>query len=403
MKKIIPILSGVAMLLSACTPNNTTPNKPEFPEKKCFAVEAGGSYEFTFETKYSWSLALPAESLPYATLTYDGYTDTQFYGEAGEHTVSINVKKGIGSYAKDLVFTADLSIDKYTESIVECTLARLEKVVNVTGAPSAGLENSVKTTISAGGHPEDSPFKTAPHTYIISHFSGYDASDANFFVQHDFDEDYNYAVYCKNGKGEIVDVTNDENSWLKLVKFGSKGEKHRLYMNYNHSTAKRTYKVGFEAYVNIEDENKDAVISIYYLYNPDAEIVTQTSFGLANPDLAAASGVKLTGSGTSYTLTIPTPDILTTNTAAAALKIEGYTEVYGLIAQECLQFVQDAETQYYYLSLKEGATLEGLVRDDTLSISALGDSLVSYTIAVVFEWAPAAEIPETPVTPEEAK
>lgn len=392
MKKILAILSGVAMLLSACTPNNNEPKKPEFPEKQTLAVVAGESYDFTFKSDYPWSLTLPAESQPYATLTYDGYTDTQFYGEAGEHSLSINIKSGVGSYAKDVVFMVDLTIDEYTESIVECTLPRLEKVINVTGAPNAGSEATVKTTLTKGGHPKDSPFSSAPHTYTVLHINGYDASGAEFYVQHDFDEAYNYEVYCKNGKGEIVNVTNDENTWLELVKFGSNGEKHRLYMNHTKSSAKRTYKVGFEAYVNIEDENKDAVISIYYLYNPDAETVTQTSLGLANPDLAAEKGVKLEGEGTAYTLTIPTSDILTENYAAAALKYEGYSEIYATIPNENLQFVYDSATKTSYVSLREGKTLDGLVRESTWEISAVGDNgVTSYTITAIYEWAPEAE------------
>jgi hypothetical protein len=84
----------------------------------------------------------------------------------------------------------------------------------------------------------------------------------------------------------------------------------------------------------MEDENGDAVVSVYHVFDPAKEVVTETSFGLANPELAAEKGVTLEGEGKYFTLTLPTVDLITENYAAATLKIDGYTEVYPSIAQE---------------------------------------------------------------------
>ena len=103
--------------------------------------------------------------------------------------------------------------------------------------------------------------------------------------------------------------------------------------------------------------------------------------------MAAEKGVTLIGSGKKYTLTIPTADILTENVRAAALSITGYTDVYASIAQDqLLEIVHDVDHNILYIALKEGADVNALLRTDTLSISALGDSVDDYEVSVVFEW-----------------
>lgn len=392
MKKILVVLSGVAMLFASCAQESGLP-RPEFPTVNEMTVAAGGSYQINFTAEVGWSVALPAEAQPYATLRYDNYLDTQHSGEAGEHTLYLRVNKGAGSYFNDVVFNVEISMNGYTENLAVCTIPKSTKIINVTGAPNAGFESSVKVDFGKGGHPENSPFATAPNTYTVRHNKGTDAKDANFYVQHDFDLDYNYVVYAINSKGEYVNIADSSNPWLSLVPFGTSGEKHRLYMNY--TQGRITESVGYEAFVNIEDRDENVVVSIYYVYNPDAEVVVKTSMGLANPDLAADKGVKLDGSGTTYTLTIPTSDILTEHNAAFALKFEGFTDVFATIPQENLQASYDRESGILSVSVKEGATVEGLTRDSVWEITAVSDNgNVSYTINVLFEWAPKEEFPE---------
>ena len=82
MKKIFVVLSVVAMMFVACTPNNgdNTPAKPTFPELQELTVESGKSYDITFTTDKAWTVSLSAESAVYASITYNDMTDTQFYG-----------------------------------------------------------------------------------------------------------------------------------------------------------------------------------------------------------------------------------------------------------------------------------------------------------------------------------
>ena len=55
-------------------------------------------------------------------------------------------------------------------------------------------------------------------------------------------------------------------SWVEFQSFGANNEKFRLYMNYTRGIL--TPEVGYEAYVNLEDENGDALVSVYHIFNP---------------------------------------------------------------------------------------------------------------------------------------
>lgn len=381
------------MLFASCENGGDEPQvvKPNFPEVQAFTAEAGGSYELTFVAEKAWTVALPATSQSVAFLVYDGLSESSHSGEAGEYTVVVKIREGVISYAKDIVAEVALTMEGFTETIATYTVARTEFPVNVTGAPNAGSEASAKSTFTQGGHPEDGPFASAPHTYTLRHYRGNDAKYADFYVQHDLDAStYNYAVYVRDANGEFA-VVDGTSSWVEFISFGNNDEKFRLYMDY--TKAKKVKNVGYEAYVNLEDENGDALVSVYHVYNPDEEVVVKTSMGLADAALAAEKGVTLVGGAYSYTLTLPSADILTTEYLAAALKFKGYNEVYGGFGSgtQLLKFEHDVERDVYYVCLDPEATLDGLTRTEVLNISAVGDAMHSYTINLVFDWIAASD------------
>ena len=407
MKKIIAIFSVVSMLFVSCQQEGNVP-KPTFPELQTLNVEAGKTYNITFVAEKPWTISLSAESQQYATLRYDGTTDFQHSGPAGEETVKLNIRSNAGSYTRDLLLNVDLSMVGYTEKLVECTIAKSTKVINVTGDILPGSKSISK--LSSGGHPENGPFADAQYTYTVTHRKGLDAKGAEFYIQHDVDVLYNYAVYAKNKSGEFVKVNVDEegSSWLQLVQFGIDGEqKFRLYMDYANSSAVLTKGVGYEAYVNIEDESKNTIVSVYHIFNPDTEVVTQTSFGLADATLSAEKGVQLVGSGYNYTLTIPSIDVLN-DPSATALKFTGYDEVNagfvdsrdGLVVkkdEEASSVEADSPVYVCYLAKDEKVEAVQLVRTYNLSVTAQADSNHEYNITVILEWAEEAQDEETPV------
>ena len=407
MKKIFAIFSTVAILFASCTPDNgdKTPVVPTFPELQEITVESGKSYEVTFSTDKAWSVALSAEAAVYATLTYtyeDGYTstDTQFYGEAGEHTIVVNVREGIMSYAKDITFTVDMTLENYTQSIAKLTIPITPYEIDVYGSAPEGFENILSKLIS-GGHPANGPFVNVPNKYSVLYLSASDALYGDYVVAHDFDKLFNYVVYHKQN-GEFVPIT-ESTKWLELRAFtreiaDDKGVK-KLYkmfslsMDYKKSDAVFTEGVGYEAYVNIEDENGDAVVSVYFIYDPNAEIVIETKMELANPELAEQKGVVFSDNGYACTLTYPTAEVFTSNYLAGALKFTGYNEVYGGFGSgtQDLVFEHNEESDIWYVRLAEGASVSSLTREEVLNISAVGQEMHSYTVNLVFDWIAASD------------
>ena len=407
MKKIFAIFSIVATLFASCTPDNgeNTTTAPTFPELQELTVEAGQSYAVTFTTDRAWTVSLSAEAAVYATLTYtydDGYTstDTQFYGAAGEHTVVVNVREGIVSYAKDITFTLDMTLGNTTQSIAKLTIPITPYEIDVYGSAPEGFEN-ILSKIVEGGHPENGPFVHVPNKYSVLYLNSSDAIYGDYVVAHDFDKLFNYVVYEKRD-GVFVPIT-DNTKWLELRAFtrevaDDKGVK-KLYkmfslsMDYKKSDAVFTEGVGYEAYVNVEDENGDAIVSVYYIYDPNAEIVIETKMELANPELAADKGVVFEDNGYSCTLTYPTAESITSGYLAGALKFTGYNEIYGGFGSgtQNLVFEHNEESDVWYVCLAEGASVEGLTRTETLNISAVGQEMHSYTINLVFDWIAASE------------
>lgn len=402
MKKILAVLSGVAMMFASCeNGGKAVLPKPEFPELQELTVESGVSYDVTFSTDKEWRVSLSAEAAVYATLTYidvDGLTttDTQLYGEAGEHTITVNVRENVLSYAKDIVFTVDMTMYNYTESIVKLTIPITPYEIDVYGAAPEGFEN-VLTKFLTGGHPENGPFVNVPNKYSVRYLNASEAQYGDYVVAHDFDKLYNYVVYAKNSKGVFAPIT-EETKWLEHRAFrrnvtDDKGNSKfygmfSLAMDYTKSDAVFTEGVGYEAYVNIEDENGDAVVSIYFLYDPNAEIVIETKMELADEALAAEKGVVFDNSGYTYSLTYPSADILTTNYEAAALKFTGYNEVYGGFGSgtKNLVFEHNEESDIWYVRLADGASVASLVREEVLNISAVSSEMHTYTINLVFDW-----------------
>ena len=377
------------MMFTSCdNGGDNAPVKPNFPELQSFEAEAGGSYELTFVAEKAWTISLPATSQSAAFLVYDGFSESSHSGEAGEHTVIVKMREGIFSYAKDIVAEVQLSMEGFTETIATYTVPRIEFPVNVIGAANAGSEESVKSTFTEGGHPVGGPFASAPHIYTLRHYSGNDAKYAEFYVEHDLDaSSYNYAVYVKDASGNFVSVALDDmSSWVEFQSFGTNNEKFRLYMNYGRGII--TPEVGYEAYVNLEDENGDALVSVYHIYNPAQEEVIEYKMELADAALAAQSGVTMEGSGLTYSMKFASADLLTTNCLAGALKFSGYREVYGGFGSgtQNLKFEHDAESDVYYICLTEGASALSLPRTEVLNISAVGDGMYSYTINLEFSW-----------------
>ena len=407
MKKILAILSGVAMMFAACTPDNgnNTPSMPTFPELQEINVESGKSYEVSFSTDKAWTLSLSAEAAVYATLTYtyeDGYTstDTQFYGEAGDHTFIVNVREGLMSYAKDITFNVDLTLEEYTQSIVKLTIPRTPYEIDVYGSAPEGFDNILSKLIS-GGHPANGPFVNAPNKYTVLYLSASDAIYGDYVVAHDFDQLYNYVVYEKRGE-EFTPIT-ENTKWLNLRQFrrqvtNSKGEKKyydmfSLEMNYNKADAVFSEGAGYEAYVNIEDENGDAVVSVYFVYNPDAEIVVETKMELANPAAAEHKGIVFEDNGYACTLTYPTAESLTSGYLAGALKFTGYNDIYGGFGSgtQNLVFEHNEADDIWYVRLADGASASSLTREEVLNISAVGNEMHSYTVNLVFDWIASTE------------
>ena len=398
MKKIFVVLSVVAMMFASCTPNPgaNTPQKPNFPEVQNLTVESGASYSITFTTDKPWTVLLPAESQVYASLTFDGMTDTQFYGEAGEATITVNVREGLMSYAKDIVFNVDMTLEKYTQSIAQLTIPRTPYAIDVYGAAPEGFENTLSQFLT-DGHPENGPFVNAPNKYTVLYLNASEAIYGDYVVAHDFDQLFNYVVYTKNSEGVFVPIT-ENTKWLELRAFTRKVTNsqgvEKLYkmfslgMDYNKSDAVLTEGVGYEAYVNVEDENGDAIVSVYFLYDPNREVVIETSVELADEDLAAEKGVEFDNSSYTYTLTYPSADILTTDYLAAALKFTGYNEIYGGFGSgtKDLVFEHNAELDVWYVRLAEGASATNLMREEVLNISAVSNEMHSYTINLVFDW-----------------
>ena len=407
MKKIFAIFSVVATLFASCTPDKGGDNTiaPTFPELQEIVVESGNSYEVTFTTDRAWNVSLSAEAAVYATLTYtyeDGYTstDTQFYGEAGEHTVVVNVREGIVSYAKDITFTLDMTLDSYTQSIAKLIIPITPYEIDVYGSAPEGFENILSQFVE-GGHPENGPFVNVPNKYTVKYLAASDALYGDYVVAHDFDKLFNYVVYEKRD-GKFVPTT-DNTKWLELRAFtreiaDDKGVK-KLYkmfslgMNYKSSDAVFTEGVGYEAYVNVEDENGDAVVSVYFIYDPNAEIVIETKMELANPELAEQKGIVFDNTGYSCTLTYPTAESLTADYLAGALKFTGYNDIYGGFGSgtQNLVFEHDEVSDTWYVRLAEGASVSSLTRDEVLNISAVGNEMHSYTINLVFDWIAAAD------------
>lgn len=422
MKKIVAVLSGVAMLFVSCVGGENVDTDPAvFPEATSVVAEIGGSYELTFVASHSYQISLDSESQRYAILNYNGEAGYDFYGQAGECTYSVKIKPNLApSYAKDLKVNVNLTMKGQTELLALYTIPRAPYEINLFGRINPGFEESCKSVCEKDGHPENSPFAYCGNKYTVTHYSTNDAIDGNMIIWHDYPRaNFNYVIYVKDVSGNFVSVGNGDSesgvvSWVEMVTFAgvdtSKDatdktkiwQKFRLYMDVNSAGAVLTEGVGYEAYVNMEDENGDAVVSVYHVFDPAKEVVTETSFGLANPELAAEKGVTLEGEGKHFTLTLPTVDLITENYAAATLKIDGYTEVYPSIAQEkILDVVYNEADGTIYIALKEGSDVEQLLRNDTLTVSAIGDTAEEYSVAVVFAWSTKEE--ELDEIPEEGE
>lgn len=406
MKKILAILSMVAVMFASCEKSNgggSEEQKPNFPTLQEVTAESGASYDLTFTVDKEWSLALTEESRIYASMTYNGFTDTQCSGEAGEHTVKITMQNGLSSYVEDFVAEVEMTIDKYTQTIAIYTIPH--STYTITGAAPDGMENDVVSTIAQGGHPENGPFAEAPTTYTVSYLSAADAEYGDFIVSHNLDFKYQYEVYAKNDAGEFEILPTKSNEWLEFSSFAY-GKKFKLAMHHKSSKAVLTEGVGYEAYVNMVNEEGKTIVSVYYLYNPDAVAEIKTSISLANPEQAAKSGVTFEGSDKTYTLTLASPNLLGADHDAATLKLEGYSDFYGGIGSGTtdLQFHKDLATGLCYLTLADGVDAETLRRNDVLTISGTikGGGLYEYTINLVLDWIEATSEDDVPEeTPQE--
>ena len=409
MKKILAILSGVAMLFASCENSgvgSTEEQKPNFPALQEITAESGVSYELTFTVDKEWSLALTEKSRPYASMTYNGFEDFQCSGEAGEHTVTIKMQEGLSSYIEDFVAEVEMTIEGYTQTVAIYTIPNIP--YTVTGSAPVGMEADVLSYLEEGGHPENGPFVNAPNTFTVYYLSGADAMYGEFVVSHAVDFKYEYEVYAKSSTtGEFEKLESDSNEWIAFTTFGDKSEKFRLAMDYRNAKAVRTEGVGYEAYVNMVNEDGVTMISVYYLYDPTRVVEVKPTIALANPELAKEKGVTFVGEGTAYSMTFASPNLLVEECAAATLKLEGFSDFYGGIQSGTseLKFEKDIATGLCYLTLSEGANAETLRREDVLTISGTvkgGGGLREYTINLVFEWAKAIPDEETPVeTPEE--
>lgn len=385
MKKIIAILVCALTAFVSCNNSGEVRiPKPNFPEIQHFTVAAGESYDITFVAEKEWTISLPDEWQMYASITYAGYTEMQHYGEAGEHTITVNIKEGVFSYANDILVTVKITMSGYTESLAVLTIPLTPYDVEVTGAPSAGMELGVTSTFEKGGHPADGPFVSSAHQYTVRYLNQYDAEYGDFVVTHDLDLLYNYQIYVKNKKGEFEAVRGS--SWATLRTFGTNKEHFSLSMNHKSSTAVLTKGVGYEAYVNLEDEYGDAIVSVYFLFDPDAVVEIPQAIELAFPEEAKAKGVTFEGDDYVYTLTIPSIDLLGDAYRAASLKITGY-EGYTPFPQENIDLAEDKELEVFYVRIVDAEEPELLVRKNDLVVTTLSAiSKEEYSITVILDW-----------------
>lgn len=389
MKKILAILSGAMLLLSACSEKGSNGSEEilNFPEVQNLTVESGKSYEITFTAEKAWAVSLPAISQQYATMTYGGITEMQFYGEANvETTITVNVREGLLSYAKDFVFNVEITMDNKTEDIAILTIPRTPYEITVSGNAPAGSEDFVQSTFEKGGHPENGPFVSAANTYTVRYLNPSDAKYGEFVVTHDLDLLYNYVLYGRDENGEFVVIEDEDNSWLQLHKYVNKTGKHfQLAMEYDKPDAVLTEGVGYEAYVNLEDENGDPIISVYFIYDPNAVVEVPPAISLAFPEEASASGVQFEGDDSGYTLTLKTQSQLVDDHKAASLNIKGY-QGYTL-EKENLDLVYDKELEVYYLTLIDKEVVDMLERENSFTITIVNAiGAVECPITVIFDW-----------------
>ena len=409
MKKILAILSGVAMMFTACiTPSGGGTTTVNFPETQTLTVESGKSYEITFTAEKAWEVSLTEESKVYATLTYDGITDMQFFGEAGvETTIVVNVKNDLMSYAKDLVINVMITMNNTAKELAVLTIPKTPYVINVMGAAPVGMEDFVQSTFENGGHPENGPFASVSNAYTVRYLNASDATYGDYVVYHDLDLLYNYVVYAKDERGEFAPIA-DDCPWLSLRQFTKKVENvnadgtkeeiiyqaFSLEMMHKKSQAVFTEGVGYEAYVNMVDENGDALVSVYFLYDPNAVPAMKPSVELAYPDVADAKGVTFVGEGTMYTLTIPSIDLLDASSNAANLKITGWAG--GGYTTPGLVLVNNKDNEYQTV-VEDGVDTTTLLRDNNLTFAVTNaEGAKEYTITVVLDWIEAV-VEETPV------
>ena len=408
MKKILAILSGVVMMFTACiVPGGGETPQVNFPETQTLTVESGMSYEITFTAEKAWEVSLTEESKVYATLTYDDITDTQFFGEAGkESTIVVNVKSDIVSYAKDLVINVVITMNNTTNDLAVLTIPRTPYVINVMGAAPVGMEEFVQSTFERGGHPENGPFASVSNAYTVRYLNASDATYGDYVVYHDLDLLYNYVVYARDERGEFVAVAEDC-PWLALRQFtkkvettNSNGTKDEviyqafsLEMMHKKSQAVFTEGVGYEAYVNLVDENGDALVSVYFLYDPNAVPAMKPSVELAYPDFASAQGVTFVGEATMYTLTVPSLDVIVANNNALTLKITGWAG--GGYTTPGLKLINSGDNIYCTV-IEDGVDAANLLRDNNLTFAVTNaEGAKEYTISVVLDWIEAV-VEETP-------
>ncbi len=408
MKKIFAILSVVAMMFASCTPDSQVEVVVNFPETQSLTVESGGYYEIKFTPEYDWKVSLPAKSQIYATLTYtyeDGYksTDTAFYGEAGVETaITVNVEPGMFSYAKDLVIDVNITMEGMSNKLAVLTIPKTPYVINVMGSAPTGMEEYVQSRLEPNGHPAKGPFASAANTYIVRYLNASDATYGDYVVYHDLDLMYNYVVYAKNSKGKFAPI--DENcQWLELRKFTKKVDvtddegkvetlaydAFSLEMRHTKSEAVKTKNVGYEAYVNLEDENGDPLVSVYFLYDPTAVPTLGPDMELAYPEEAKAKGVTLEGVGTMYTLFIPKLELLEPTSTAASLKITGWAG--GGYTTPGLVFTNNGAGDIYQTVMAADATSETLLRENNLTFAVVNaEGAKEYTVTVILDEVPAA-------------
>ena len=504
MKKIIVILCGVTMLLSACTQNDGPLPRPTFPEMSTFEILSGNAKKLLFKAEANWELAVDYE-FAYVKDS-EGHMVSKARGKAGEKVEAwVGAYSGIENYDSDINFNVTITMNGYTETLATFTIKQIEYTVQ-TGNVESGMMKTLPTfwatekweltlsegareyvyfqigdekndiisgpadnnavsvrvyakeniknydndivfsvyrkmgnaeakewakltikkierpaaitmeqtedsvTFEKGGHPADGgEFPDAVEKFHMNYSDEYDLVGYPSFCN--LEEEVSIKVYAYNENRNLVEAsTLVENSgstnvgeedeatqpkpWVYVSEFGEEFNNRgfRVLMDLNQTAAKWSWNSAnkcYEAYVNFVDKNDKVLVSIYCTctYTPGSISEDTTVVVALNNPTAVADKMVLTGSGSTYTLTLKDPNVLKPENAETC----GFTiQDGGQVNFEDGGWAFLTVTSYqgfYHIGLIDQSIDPLAITVRNYAITALNtDRTKVYTINVVLDW-----------------